>query len=123
MRLDSPPRTHSLIGVDRESPTAEESSALTRMTADLFLYAAYAQVAALRLLAPPEDRPEELPTLTARELEILKWTSDGKSAWPVGQIINTSEHNVNYHLRRAMTKLAAGSEHQTAAEARALGLL
>jgi DNA-binding CsgD family transcriptional regulator len=41
----------------------------------------------------------------------------------VGQILNTTEHNVNYHLRRAMTKLAVGSKHQAAAKARAFGLL
>jgi len=64
-----------------------------------------------------------LPKLTRRELEILRWTSEGKSAWAVGQILNTTEHNVNYHLPGVMTKLAVGSKHQAAAKARAFGLL
>jgi len=53
----------------------------------------------------------------------LRWTADGKSAWAVGKILHTSEHNVNYHLRRIMRKFGAASKHQAAAKARALGLL
>jgi len=124
LRLDAGPGTHFLIGVDRDGPIREDGSELTRMTADLHLFAAYAQVAALRLLSPPSHGSfHELPSLTARQHEILKWTSDGKSAWAVAQIINTSEHNVNYHLRSIMKKFGAASKHQAAAKARALGLL
>jgi len=122
LRLDSGPGLHFLIGVDRNDPIPDDACQLTRMTADLYLYAAYAHVAALRLLGPPECHHTEVPRLSARELEILKWTGEGKSAWAVGQIINTSEHNVNYHLRRIMLKFGAGSKHQAAAKARALGL-
>ena len=66
------------------------------MTADLHLYATYAQVAALRLLGPGGASSARRSN-AARELEILKWTDAGKSAWAVGQIIKTSEHTVNYH--------------------------
>ena len=121
LRLYAGPGKHFLIGVDRETPLPE-SPKLARLTADLHLYASHAQVAALRLLGPPEECLAELPKLTTRELEILKWTSEGKSAWAVGQILNTTEHNVNYHLRGVMTKLAVGSKHQAAAKARAFGL-
>ena len=103
MRLYLGPGKHLIIGVDRDAPLPNDSAELTRMMADVHLYAVHAQVAALRLLGP--------------------WTSEGKSAWAVGQILNTTEHNVNYHLRGVMAKLAVGSKHQAAAKARAFGLL
>jgi len=122
MRLYCGPGVHFLIGVDRDAPMPGDSQ-VARMAADLYLFAAYAQVAALRFLAPPEHRRAEAPKLTAREREIMRWTSEGKSAWAVGQIIHTSEHTVNYHLRHIMTKLCVGSKHQAVAKARTLGLL
>ncbi|HTJ18982.1 MAG TPA: LuxR C-terminal-related transcriptional regulator [Steroidobacteraceae bacterium] len=123
MRLYLGPGKHLIIGVDRDSPLSTDSACLSRTTADVHLYASHAQIAVLRLLGPPEDCSGDSPKLGARELEILKWTSEGKSAWVVGQILNTSEHTVNYHLRVVMAKLAVGSKHQAAAKARALGLL
>jgi DNA-binding CsgD family transcriptional regulator len=123
LTLYSGPGKYFIIGVDRETSLPDEAPKLTRLMADLHLFAAHAQVAAWRLLEPAARCVGELPRLSARELEILKWTGEGKSAWAVGQILNTSEHNVNYHLRAVMTKLAVASKHQAAAKARALGLL
>jgi DNA-binding CsgD family transcriptional regulator len=78
-----------------------------------------AQVAALRLLGPTKDCVGELPKLSEREVEILKWTV----VRALGRrILNTSEHTVNPFLRGAMTKLAVGSRHQAGARARALRL-
>jgi hypothetical protein len=54
-----------------------------------------AQVAALRLLGPTKDCVGELPKLSEREVEILKWTV----VRALGRrILNTSEHTVNHHF-------------------------
>lgn len=61
--------------------------------------------------------------LTPREVEVLKWTADGKTSMEIGDIMNTSMHTVNFHLRNAVKKLKA--ENKTAAVVQALmrGLL
>jgi DNA-binding CsgD family transcriptional regulator len=64
-----------------------------------------------------------VPRLTDREIEILKWTAEGKSAWAVSQILSISEHAVKYHVKRILVKLEVGSKHQAAAKARSLGLI
>lgn len=47
--------------------------------------------------------------LTARERDCLLWSARGKSNWDIGAILHISEHTVDFHLRKAMAKLGAGS--------------
>ena len=61
--------------------------------------------------------------LTGREIEILKWTKDGKSAWVVGTILSISEHTVNFHLGNIRRKLGVSSKHHAAIKAAQLGLI
>ena len=93
------------------------------MMADLQLLAVHAQDTAIRLLAPQVQGVQRVPNLTDREVEILKWTAEGQSSWAVGQILNISEHNVKYHVKRILVKLEVGSKHQAAAKAKSLGLI
>jgi DNA-binding CsgD family transcriptional regulator len=123
MALHLPGGKHFLMGVDREEPLPGDEAQLTRLMADLQLLAVHAQETTIRLLVPESVEVQYLPKLTERELEILKWTAEGKSAWAVGQILNISEHNVKYHIKRILMKLAVGSKHQAAAKAKALGLI
>jgi DNA-binding CsgD family transcriptional regulator len=60
--------------------------------------------------------------LTSREVEILKWTVDGKTAWEIGQILNISERTVNFHLRNIMGKFGVHNKTHAAAKAVNLGL-
>jgi DNA-binding CsgD family transcriptional regulator len=123
MALHLPGGKHFLMGVDRDQPLPGDDVVVTRMMADLQLLAVHAQETAVRLLVPEAVEIQYLPRLTEREIEILKWTAEGKSAWAVGQILNISEHNVKYHIKRILMKLAVGSKHQAAARAKALGLI
>lgn len=45
--------------------------------------------------------------LTPRELEVLKWCAAGKSNWSIGEILNISEHGVDFHMRNILRKLNA----------------
>ena len=123
MALHLPGGKHFIMGVDRDQPLPGDDALVTRMMADLQLLAVHAQETAVRLLVPDTVEVQYLPRLTEREIEILKWTAEGKSAWAVGQILNISEHNVKYHIKRILMKLAVGSKHQAAARAKALGLI
>jgi len=123
--LHLPQHRHFLLGVDRDRPLPRHSDRLTRMMADLQLLAVHAQEAANRLLLPEPDAgdPAGDPKLTPRELDVLRWTMQGKSAWAVGEILSISEHTVNFHLRNVFRKLDASSKHQAVLKAIALGLL
>ena len=61
--------------------------------------------------------------LTAREREILRWTSEGKTAEIIGKILNISTRTVNFHISNVLIKLVAVNKVQAVAKARTFGLL
>ena len=65
----------------------------------------------------------ERPKLTPRELEALRWTMEGKTAWEVGTILGISERTAVLHLQNAMHKLEATNKHQAVLKALRLGLI
>jgi DNA-binding CsgD family transcriptional regulator len=69
------------------------------------------------LLQPPK------PSLSEREMEVLKWTGAGKSSWEIGMILNISERTVNFHIKNILKKLDAVNRPQAVAMALKLGLL
>jgi DNA-binding CsgD family transcriptional regulator len=122
MALHLPEGRHFLLGVDRDQSLPADPGALQRIVADLQLFAVHAQDAALRLLLPPPS-PSERPALTPRELECLRWTMDGKTAWEVGAILGISERTAVLHVNNAMHKLACVNKHQAVLKALRLGLI
>ena len=65
----------------------------------------------------------DLPHLTPRETECLKWAAAGKSEWEISQILGISEHTAERHLLNAKTRLGAVNRVQAVAEAIRLGLI
>ncbi len=120
--LHLPAHRHFLLGVNRDADLPHEDEKLTRMLADLQFLAVHAQDAAQRLLVPPA-LDDDAPHLTPRELDILRLTRDGKSAWVAGQILAISEHTVNFHLRNIQRKLNTTSKHQAVLVAMRHGLI
>jgi len=74
-----------------------------------------------RALRQKADDP--LVRITDRERECLTWTARGKSAWTIGKILGVSEHTVNFHLKRCMSKLGATNRMQAVVAAVRLGLI
>lgn len=122
MALHMPEGRHFLLGVDRDQALPEDADELQRIVADLQLFAVHAQEAALRLLVPAEMQPER-PALTPRELEALRWTMDGKTAWEVGSVLGITERTAVLHINHAMHKLGCVSKHQAVLKALRLGLI
>ena len=60
--------------------------------------------------------------LTATELEILRWASNGKTVWEISQIRATSEATVKFHLRNIYGKLDVNNRVQAMNEAARRGL-
>lgn len=122
MALHLPEGKHFVIGVERDEPLPEDSGQLTRIVADLQLFAVHAQDTAMRILLPEPLRPEA-PALTPRELEVLRWTMDGKTAWEVGNILGITERTAVLHVGNAMHKLGCSTKHQAVLKALRLGLI
>jgi DNA-binding CsgD family transcriptional regulator len=121
LALHLPMGRHFVLGVDRDQPLPRDRGALTRMVADLQLFAVHAQESALRLFTPTPVT--DAPELSARELDALRWTIDGKTAWEVGAIMGISERTVVFHIQNAMRKLECATKHQAALKAVRLGLI
>ena len=122
MALHLPEGRHFALGVVRDQPLPSDPALLTRLVADLQLFAVHAQEAAMRLLVPAPLQPER-PALTPRELESLRWTMEGKTAWEVGTILGISERTAVLHVNNAMHKLGCVNKHQAVLKALKLGLI
>ena len=122
MALHMPEGRRFLFGVDRDQALPTDPRELQRMVADLQLFAVHAQDAAARLFLPAALQPER-PALTPRELEALRWTMDGKTAWEVGAILGISERTAVLHVNNAMHKLGCVNKHQAVLKALRLGLI
>jgi DNA-binding CsgD family transcriptional regulator len=122
MALHLPDGRHFAMGVERDQPLPTDGGELTRLVADLQLFAVHAQDAALRVLSPAAVQPDR-PSLTPRELEALRWTMEGKTAWEVGAILGISERTAVLHVTNAMHKLDCASKHQAVLKALRLGLI
>ena len=122
MAFHLPEGRHFLFGVERDRPVPDDAAELTRMVADLQLFAVHAQDAALRILIPASLDPS-LPSLTPRELETLRWTMAGKTAWEVGELLGITERTASLHVNNATHKLDCVNKHQAVLKALRLGLL
>ena len=122
MALHLPEGRHFVLGVDRDQSLPADAGELQRLVADLQLFAVHAQEAAMRLLLPTPARTDR-PALTPRELEALRWTMEGKTAWELGRILGISERTAVLHLNNAMHKLGCASKHQAVLKALRLGLI
>jgi len=122
LALHLPKGRHFVVGVDRDQELPSDTAELTRMVADLQLFGVYAMDAAMRLLLPDQQQADR-PGLTAREVECLSRTMDGKTAWEVGNVLGITERTAVLHLQTAMRKLGCVSKHQAVLKALRLGLI
>lgn len=61
--------------------------------------------------------------LSARELEVLRWTAQGKTSVEIGQILALSDHTVNAYMTNAIKKLDCVNRTQLVAKAIRLKLI
>ena len=122
LALHMPEGRHFIFGVDRDRPVPVEPTELTRLVADVQLFAVHAQDAALRIFTPRSSDPAA-PSLTPRELETLRWTMEGKTAWEVGHVLGITERTAALHVNNATHKLGCVNKHQAVLKALRLGLI
>ncbi|WP_047506206.1 helix-turn-helix transcriptional regulator [Rhizobium sp.] len=62
-------------------------------------------------------KTSEHPPLSAREREVVRWTSQGKTSIEIGQILSLSDHTVNAYMTSAIRKLDCVNRTQLVAKA------
>ncbi|MDR2852722.1 MAG: autoinducer binding domain-containing protein [Burkholderiaceae bacterium] len=63
------------------------------------------------------------PALSDRELEILKWSADGKSAQDIADILKLSKSTVDFHIKNCIVKMKVPNKTAAVVSAALLGLL
>ncbi|MGQ3050754.1 MAG: helix-turn-helix transcriptional regulator [Roseateles sp.] len=121
VKLHLPGDKTFVLGVDRDEALPSSGEGLTQLIGGLQLLASHAMVAADRLLTL-KLTSREFPRLTKRELDVLSWTAQGKTAWEASVILGMSEKTVNFHLGNAMRKLEVTSKHQAVLKCVAAGV-
>ena len=56
-------------------------------------------------------------SLTAREMDCLKWASEGKTSWETGEILGIRSTTVEFYIEQARVKLNAMNKVQAVAKA------
>ena len=64
-----------------------------------------------------------MPSLSAREAEVLCWVARGKSNGAIAEILGISAHTVDAHLRRIYLKLGVVDRLSAALRALGFGLI
>ncbi|WP_202413517.1 autoinducer binding domain-containing protein [Duganella sp. CY15W] len=70
-----------------------------------------------KLASPSMDK------LTVREVEVLRWTADGKSASEIAEILSLATDTVNFHVKNVVRKLCTANKTAAVAKAALLGML
>jgi DNA-binding CsgD family transcriptional regulator len=76
-----------------------------------------------RLLVPQLMADPVMPPLIEREIDILKWTGDGKTAEEIAGILKISVHTIHYYIKHSVEKLGAANKTAAVVRAMAMGLL
>ena len=121
--LHLPGGKHFFIGIDREQRLPTQRAEIGWMVGALQIFVSYAQEAAAQLLTPRALRTGDVLALSPRELECLRWTMEGKTAWEVGRILSISEQTAVKHLNNATHKLECANKHHAVVKAMRLGLI
>jgi len=70
-----------------------------------------------------KGRQFQTRALSAKELEILKWAREGKTAWEIGLIKEVSEATVKHHFKSIYAKLGVSNRAQAVGEALCRGII
>lgn len=61
--------------------------------------------------------------LTIREIEVLKWSAEGKTAGDIAIILSMKERTVHFHVANAVHKMGASNKISAVALAISSGVL
>lgn len=70
-----------------------------------------------------ESPLSDIEPLTSRQIEVLRWTADGKTSAEIATIMGISRTTVTYHITNAIARLHANNKNSAVARASRLGML
>jgi DNA-binding CsgD family transcriptional regulator len=76
-----------------------------------------------RYLPIPTPLARLHPSLSIREIEVLRWSAEGKTAADIGVILNLKERTVHFHMSSAARKMGASNKTAAVAQAMMCGVL
>jgi len=113
-----------ILSLTRPDSGTEPKKEVVERLAEANLLAIYLHEALRNLIGPSRgDLFQQLPKLSPRETECLRWLCEGKSAWEVSVILSISEATVRGYLRSAYEKLGVSTQSQAIAKSVSFGLL
>lgn len=71
----------------------------------------------------PKLMPEVNAKLSNREIEVLRWSAEGKTSNEISFILNIAERTVNFHVNNVVAKLNATNKTSAVIKATMIGLL
>jgi len=71
----------------------------------------------LDLLQMAKAAPLVHSGLTLREIEVLKWSAEGKTAAEVAMILNVKIRTVNFHISSAIRKMGVNNKMSAVVQA------
>jgi len=71
----------------------------------------------------PVFLPQARIGLTTREIDVLRWSADGRTAHEISHILAISERTVNFHVNNSLIKLQSQNKTAAVVKAARLGLL
>ena len=111
----------SMLTLAREAEPVSESE--LRANGERMNWLAHAAHLALNKALLPDGLRKSQTGLTAREVEVLRWTADGKSSSEIADILTISDNTVNFHIKNAVRKLRTNNKTSATVRAAMLGLL
>ena len=116
-----PEGTYSLLVLARSEGALSEPE-LTHLTPSMQWLVHAAHEAMCRIGEAPQLEQPVLD-LSDREIDVLRWTAEGKTSAEVADILNIAERTVNFHINSVVAKLGACNKTSAAVRAAMLGLL
>lgn len=66
---------------------------------------------------------EDMPKLTAREIECMQWVAVGKTDWEIAQVLGISRSTAHFHIEGAKRKLGSSSRSECVTRLALYGLI
>ncbi|MCG9576090.1 autoinducer binding domain-containing protein [Vibrio tubiashii] len=117
----SPNGSSSLFSFSRGGEALSESE-LFSSTPYMLWFSSIADQGFQKVLADSSS-PSPNINLTPREIEVLKWTADGKTIEEISIILGLSSRTAEFHARNAIKKLGTANKTSAAVKAALLGLI
>lgn len=119
--IHGPGAAKASFAVASDMPEDQFAALFNRQRHELHLVATYAHERLMQIGLV--DQPSPLPKLTSRELEVMTWSSRGKTAWEIAEILGLSEETIRDHVKHACRKLNTSNKTHAIAVALLNGLI